>query len=342
MEGKILLSKTQPLIQGNHRFQLCFPNPGLYYVTVLTNDGTLSYKAVYTGSNQQLSEIQYLGSDGFMPVKDQYKSAHTEKSLDYSEGDVVHYTVFSRGNITVISDEPATTKAIEVEFYECKDPDDRNYKIVKIGTQWWMAENLAYLPSVSPSTTGSYTNSRYYVYGYQGYDVEEAKKTQSFRDYGVLYNWRAIMKGEASSNTNHSGVRGICPSGWHLPSDIEWNAFRDNLIATGYNYDRTKSNNKIAKSLASNSDLWYTDFSIGSIGNNLSLNNRSGFSSLPVGYRSDISGFIYIRFYSYWWSCTEYSHHNLAWARYLFSGDVFLSREYMFKNEGLSVRCVKN
>jgi uncharacterized protein (TIGR02145 family) len=72
--------------------------------------------------------------------------------------------------------------------------DGHEYKTIQIGTQTWMAENLAYLPTTTPITTWSNTEPCYYVYDY-------AK-------YGVLYNWTAALT--------------ACPTGWHLPSDAEW------------------------------------------------------------------------------------------------------------------------
>ena len=88
------------------------------------------------------------------------------------------------------------------------DIDGKVYKVVQIGNQCWMAENLAYLPSVSPPTEGSLIDPYSYVYGYEGTDINEAKTTTNYQTYGVLYNWPATLE--------------ACPSGWHLPSDAEW------------------------------------------------------------------------------------------------------------------------
>jgi uncharacterized protein (TIGR02145 family) len=89
-----------------------------------------------------------------------------------------------------------------------KDNRDNNtYKWVRIGNQVWMAENLAYLPSVSPSSVGSDTDLNYYVYGYSGNNVNEAKATDNYATYGVLYNWSAAMVS--------------CPAGWHLLTGAE-------------------------------------------------------------------------------------------------------------------------
>ncbi len=99
--------------------------------------------------------------------------------------------------------------------------DSQIYQYITIGAQVWMTENLAYLPSVFAPATGSNSTAYYYVYGYNGTDVAAAKATSNYTTYGVLYNWPAAMNGSASSTSNPSGVQGICPSGWHLPSDAE-------------------------------------------------------------------------------------------------------------------------
>jgi hypothetical protein len=80
--------------------------------------------------------------------------------------------------------------------------DGHTYKTVKIGEQVWMAENLAYLPAVSPSSAGSNTEPYYYVYDYQGDNVANAKQNANYSTYGVLYNWPASMAGAASSGAN--------------------------------------------------------------------------------------------------------------------------------------------
>jgi len=101
--------------------------------------------------------------------------------------------------------------------------DGNEYKTVTIGSQVWMAENLAYLPEVHNSTSDS--GPHYYVYGYDGTEVTEAKAYEHtpgdndeyspggapikvYETYGVLYNWPAAIT--------------ACPEGWHLPSDAEW------------------------------------------------------------------------------------------------------------------------
>ncbi len=109
--------------------------------------------------------------------------------------------------VPVITDK----KPIEPEISSQSFTDERNgnvYHYDQIGTQTWMTQNLAYLPAVSPPDTGSYTEKHYYVWGFEGESITEAKETDNYAAYGVLYNWAAAIT--------------ACPQGWHLPSDTEW------------------------------------------------------------------------------------------------------------------------
>ncbi|MCL2246336.1 MAG: hypothetical protein FWC10_04395 [Lentimicrobiaceae bacterium] len=99
--------------------------------------------------------------------------------------------------------------------------DGQMYKIVKIGEQWWMAENLNY-----NTPTGSWY--------YNNDSINYSKP------YGRLYLWEVVMNGSISSNKNPSGVRGISPKGWHIPSVSEWEQLYDFLTAQGLNADDLK------------------------------------------------------------------------------------------------------
>ena len=232
--------------------------------------------------------------------------------------------------------------------------DGNVYKTVTIGDQLWMAENLAYLPAVSPSSEGggggmgeysppsgdllkagpsaaaSDTEPRYYVYEYSGTNVEYAKATTNYQTYGVLYNWPAAMT--------------ACPSGWHVPSDAEWTQLEEYLIANAYNYDGTTEGNKIAISLASTNG-WSSSTNTGTIGNSKTaydaFRNKSGFSALPGGCR-DLSGaFSGIEIYGGWWGSTQ-KYEDYAWRRSLYYFDSYVDRNLDFKGLGFSVRCMRD
>jgi len=324
--GQLLRQEKQNLTQGTHRFLLKFPMVGIYYLSLLKSEGTTGFKAVYTGQNTSKSSVSYLGDEFYPQTLHQLKNGLTDNSLDYKEGDVILYSFHSGLNTTIISDVPIASKSINVEFVKCIDKDNRNYKTVQIGNQTWMAENLAYLPSVSPSSAGSYTDPYYYVYGYEGTSVVAARQNANYTTYGVLYNWPA--------------AKAACPLGWHLPTDAEWTVLENYLIANGFNYDGTTTGNKIAKSLAATTN-WNTNQDIGAIGNNLSLNNKSGFSALPGGCRGPNGPFYFVGRYGIWWSFSE-SVANHAWCRGFIYYDSSVGRSFDGKESGSSVRCVRD
>ena len=205
------------------------------------------------------------------------------------------------------------------------DADGQSYKWVKIGTQVWMAENLAYLPSVVGPGTGSETTPCYYVHGYDGTDVAEAKTTANYTTYGVLYNWTAAMAGSASSAANPSGVQGVCPTGWHLPSQAEWRTLTD-YLGGAYMAAGSKLKEK-------GTSHWYSP--------NADATNESGFTALPGSYLKNNGVFYTIGYKGYWWNATE---NGSRWAG---SHGVGASHTKVYwnsynKDYGYSVRCIRD
>ncbi|MDD2297287.1 MAG: FISUMP domain-containing protein [Sphaerochaetaceae bacterium] len=210
------------------------------------------------------------------------------------------------------------------------------YETVTIGEQVWMAENLAYLPSVVGPATGSYTAPYYYVYGYDGTSVATAKATTNYQTYGVLYNWPAALT--------------VCPPGWHLPSDEEWTELETYLANNGYNYDGSTGGDdiraKIAISMASATGWDADNFAFaGTIGNTNAAydayRNKSGFTALPGGYRYVSGPFYRIGLSGYWWGSTQ-ANSNYAWTRLLHYDSSYVYRAGTSKAYGFSVRCVRD
>lgn len=216
------------------------------------------------------------------------------------------------------------------------------YNYQRFGSQFWMVENLAYLPAVSNSSEGSETTKHYYVYGYEGNDTAQAMQTENYRNYGVLYNWPAAMKGASASNSVPSRVRGICPPGWHLPSEAEWIILEDYLINQGYGCEANREG--VAKSLASTAG-WTLATKPGEIGYDQERNNASGFNAYPAGERYPYGPFSYIGERAHFWTTSRASdNHQLIWFRVLFSEyfNTFESYELGHREEGFSVRCLKD
>ena len=120
------------------------------------------------------------------------------------------------------------------------DPrDGQQYEWVQIGGQVWMAENLNY-------DQDSYGNDWYYGNDTSLGDV-----------YGRLYDWPAVMQGAGSSNNNPSGIQGVCPDGWHVPSDEEWKELEIQLGMSSFQADALhgRGSNEGSK-LAGQAELW--------------------------------------------------------------------------------------
>ncbi|MBA4411560.1 MAG: hypothetical protein C0397_19340, partial [Odoribacter sp.] len=332
--GYLLDLKRQYLTPGQHGFLVKFPSVGIYTISILKINGSLSFKAVCIGTKQQGCNINYMGNES--PI--QLKNASVGKILNYTEGDILHYSSFSNKNNTIITDSPKASKFYSVEFYKCTDSDEQNYPIVKIGTQWWMAKNLAYLPFVCSPLENSRTTPLNYVSDYSGTDINAAKTTAMYSNYGALYNWPAAMSGSINSNTNSNGVRGICPACWHLPSEEEWNIMTNYLINNGYAYQG--SGVDIAKTLAA-AVIWKSYTSADSPGNNLFSNNSSGFSALPSGTRNSNGGMSNFGNNCSWWTSTE-SGSMYAGQRSLFYSDPNISIGFTSKDFGKSIRCIRD
>jgi len=241
-----------------------------------------------------------------------YVSAFATSSQGTTTGNVVEFTT--------IEEQTAETSTIDYE--------GKTYKTVKIGNQWWMAENLAYLPSVSPGTEGSNTTPYYYVYDYNGTSVSAAKTSDKYETYGVLYNWEA--------------AKTACPPGWHLPTDSEWEQLASFISDDRYSKDGDGTWSTLGKHLKAE-DGWYIFSGFG--GNGI---DDYEFTALPGGFRGlnrdnepGSMGFHDERGLGGWWSATQYNSNN-AWGRILIGQTNDMYRPYREKSSGASVRCVKD
>jgi uncharacterized protein (TIGR02145 family) len=210
------------------------------------------------------------------------------------------------------------------------DIDGNIYTTVKIGNQVWTVENLRTtkyndgtpIPLVTDSAAWKALTTPGYCY------YNNTTNADSIKKYGALYNWYVV------------NTKKLAPKGWHVPTDAEWTTLENYLIANGYNWDGTTTGNKIAKSMAAKTD-WETDVSVGTIGNDLTKNNKSGFSALPGGCRVFDGPFILIGRYGHWWSATEFVA-SVAYFRYLFCVNRYLGRDNIIKSSGFSVRLLRD
>jgi uncharacterized protein (TIGR02145 family) len=204
--------------------------------------------------------------------------------------------------------------------------DGQVYKTVTIGTQTWMAENLNY----------AYTGVKY---NYSSYTSDSTSwcyknKASNCDKYGRLYTWSAVMDSAAQFSVNagtrcgygktctpNSPHRGICPEGWHVPTNEE--------NSTLYTYIGGSST---AGSLLKSTSGWYNS------GNGT---DKYGFSVLPAGYRSYYGDFYNEGSYAYLWSASENDSYSAKNQYFLYDGD-YVSQSSRSKYYGQSLRCLKD
>ena len=213
------------------------------------------------------------------------------------------------------------------------DRDGQKYKTVKIGEQWWMAENLNYAYTGVPVDNGPYTSDST-SWCYDNVPANCAK-------YGRLYTWAAAMDsvGEWSSSGKGCGygktcsvasagsatlVRGVCPKGWHLPSNDEWEVL---LSAAG--------GSSTAGAKLKSATGWKAYIGI-------TNEDAFGFSALPAGYRYYDGSYGIEGKFAGFWSCTEDGSNGAsAMNLYYTDADANLYGK-RYKTSGYSVRCVKD
>lgn len=228
-----------------------------------------------------------------------------------------------------------------------QDVDGNQYDAVRIGNQVWMAENLK---------TTHYKDGTEIplVVKIEGFDVDYSK-TQPYRycpnnaetnvdNYGYLYNWPAVMHGAESSDANPSGVQGICPDGWHVPSRAEWEQLRTYMSSEPmYRTSDYPAPDGIAKALAATWG-WESSSWAGTPGNDPSSNNVSGFSALPAG-ACTWDATVFGSFNSFGFSADFWSSTISSWGVDYFNLQHAYSITYISssnKDLAFSIRCVQD
>lgn len=182
------------------------------------------------------------------------------------------------------------------------DQDGNVYKTVTIGTQTWMAENLR----TTKYNDGTLIPNNVY------WNYLNRSSNEDIATFGYLYNYHAV------------NTRKLAPKGWHVPTDAEW------TILTNFLGGESEAGSKLK-------EIGITHWNSPN-----QATNETGFTALPGGFRSgSLDDFAFIGDYGFWWSSTEYTT-DLAWIHNVFYSNITVFREYSGKNNGYSVRCLRD
>jgi uncharacterized protein (TIGR02145 family) len=280
-----------------------------------------------------------------------YKSVNVDSVTFYQKDSIFVY----KSNVVIYKEKLANIDSI-IYYNPNKDlsppiinntiTDSRDgnvYKVKQFGTQWWMCENLRYLPYVNTGEGGvgaTYPNRgndyepRIYVRDYNGTNVAAAKALPAYTTYGVYYN------GVSAATEN------VCPTGWHVPNDEEFKTLEMNLGMTKTEADKEgdRGTNQGSK-MATNAAMWIP----AQYGDGMEKNaafGTSGFNAIPAGKRHYSRGWAEITDLNetaYFWTTTQDpSDSARQYKRSIYTSWTTVYRSSFGKSCGYSVRCVKD
>jgi uncharacterized protein (TIGR02145 family) len=349
MNGRMVAAEKFGDIQaGAHQFILTVAAPGTYILTARQNGRTSSIKMVNNGSGP-VKKVEYAGVSGILQRKSDPKGSI---SKPFNIGDEMVYIGYVNINGVEYTSQTIQKRQWASENFilnfnltdglpcpiapTVTDYDGNVYNTVQIGTQCWMKENMRtthYADGTSIPAGDSLSSSiNPYYYDYSTSFIALSQR-------GYLYNWFAATRGHSSSIIP-SGVQGVCPTGWHVPSDAEWTKL-ENYVGSQSQNVCGGNTEYLGKAFASKTS-WNTSDNACAVGNNQTTNNATGFTGIPAGGCNG-SLFDGAGASAFYWSSTKLDNsQNYAWVRYLHYDYVYLCPMYSPKYIGYSVRCLRD
>lgn len=315
-ELSTLIVKKDLMIQnGLQRFEISGLNAGFYTLVVSSKEWTYSAKLISLGKNSGNTAIEPLGTAEGTPPENTLKSTKDLVEMQYNDGEIILFRGFSGNYARVLTLLPTQSQAVDFEFIICSDEDGNNYAVVTIGTQTWMAENLATtkyndgidIPLITDGNTWGALSSPAYCW----YHNDQATYGNT---YGALYNWFTV------------GTGNLCPTGWHVPTFAEWTTLSDYLGG------KFVAGGKLKETGITH---WWSP--------NTGATNESGFTCLPGGQRQSSGSFGNNGKLGYWWSASIYQPTGAAFYLHMDYDSVILFNQNFDSNRsGRSVRCLRD
>jgi uncharacterized protein (TIGR02145 family) len=273
--GKLLFAYTKFVSDGNYAMALPHFGSSIQIYRVSINNKPYVFKCAAAGAIER-------ASSPLNPVSGLVKLAKTTEAFD----DALLFIKpgYQLSRIVVKNPDTAGVQVTmtPLDTGSATDGDGNAYRTVRIGSQYWTAENLR----STKYNDGSSIGSNYAFYTGVSTPADQRK-------WGALYS-------QTAAKTGKLGMKG-----WHVPTNAEWDTLHNYLVKNGYNYDGTTTGSKIGKALAATTD-WNASPEIGAIGNDLSLNNASGFTGLPGGWRYwGNNQFQNQKIQAYWWTGSQ-------------------------------------
>jgi uncharacterized protein (TIGR02145 family) len=328
--GRMIVKCERVLDQGKHSFRFTPGNGTLNFFTAHWQGNSSSIKILQTGLNSEgTSSIDYLGSEGSSP---QLKAMQAIQSFSFAPGDELLYIGYANGLETGMLDNPEESNTCTFQFatnIPCPgsitvEYEGQVYNTIQIFSQCWLKENL----NVGEMINGILEQSDNGTIEKYCYNNEPDSCTKS----GGLYQWNEMMQ-----YTTQQCAQGICPPGWHLPTDEEWKVL-EGAVDSQYGIgDPQWDLNWQPRGYDAGTNLRTTS-GWSENGNGTDL---FGFSGLPGGDRDHDGGFSSVSDFGGWWTSSETDGFG-SWGRdlvYCYEG-VYRSGDG--EEGGFSVRCLRD
>ena len=332
MLGRMILKSDRELDKGIHSFNFAPGSGSLFFFTAQWRGNSSSIKILQAASNSYgVSSLEYIGSEASSP---QLKATEDIQSFSFNLGDELLCIGYANSLQSGMLDVPETSATYTFQFatnIPCPgtptvEYEGQVYNTIQIFSQCWLKENL----NVGTMIQGYQEMNDNGIMEKYCYNNEPDSCTK----YGGLYQWWEMMQ-----YTTQQGVQGICPQGWHIPTDEDWKVL-EGAVDSQYGIGDQTWDNWGYMGFDAGTNLKTTNGWYGG-GNGTDL---FGFSGLPGGVRWSNGAFNDVGYAGNWWTSTEGSSSSNAWVHSLYYNDPQAVRWYSdyASYYGYSVRCVRD
>lgn len=323
--------------KGIHTFTFYAGSENYYLLTITGNGESKTVKMVSINERSLIASDCKLTYTAYDKTVSFHKALKRTNTFGFMPGDELRFIGYANTvelvyGSDVIEDAPASSESYIFSIIEgvpcnglpCLTYAFKLYATVQIGDQCWLKENL----NIGTMITGSQNQTDNNIIEKYCYDNIAA----NCDTYGGLYQWDEMMK-----YTTQNGTQGICPDGWHIPTDEEWKIL-EGTVDSQYPVGDPEWDKVMFRGF----DACINLKSISGWGSGGNGTNLYGFTALPGGNRGGAGDGGFYGGNGCLWSSTEYYAVNRPWWRWVTVSEGGVYRGYSLKDYGFSVRCLKD
>lgn len=332
VSGRLIIKNDRMLEKGFHSFRFTPGNENLYFCTAYWRGNSNSIKMLHTSSHATgQTTLEYTGSEMLIS---QLKATAISSDFPYNSGDELLYIGYYNTLQSGIMDTPETSGSYSIQFatnIPCPgmptvEYEGQVYNTIQIFGQCWLKENLN-VGTMIPGQQEMIDNDTIEKYCYNN-------EPDSCTKYGGLYAWDEMMQ-----YTTQTGTQGICPPGWHLPTDEDWKVLEGAVDIVIFGIGSNQWDAWDGRGWETGKRL-ITTYGWIELYNGIDM---FGFSALPGGYNDRYGFSLNVGFNAYWWTTSvSWMENDNKWSRMLGGDDWATHRDSRITQDFMfSVRCLR-